>query len=158
METTENPGPAAAPVGSEGPPGEAKSEAHVEITRMAVVSEETSDSLKPTAPAEVPAARTMPLPSEDGKASLDDDTSVSAVRKYHRRRNSGLVPFLVNVALVVLGVIIGFFGRPFVAPPAAAPAASGDQATILNFLLAQTRHFRGNANAPVTIFEFSDFQ
>lgn len=45
------------------------------------------------------------------------------------------------------------------------PAATNDPATreatvrqIMDTLIAQTRHFRGDPNAPVTILEFSDFQ
>ncbi len=44
--------------------------------------------------------------------------------------------------------------------PAAAPPApsDADRQEMMAFLVDQTRHFRGDPGAPVTIIEFSDFQ
>lgn len=56
------------------------------------------------------------------------------------------------------------------AAPTSAPATSSNAATddtasreaaaqrVMDVLIAQTRHFKGDPNAPVTIIEFSDFQ
>ena len=45
-------------------------------------------------------------------------------------------------------------------PPAEEKAASGNSAppSIMDMVLADTRHFQGEADAPVTIIEFSDFK
>ena len=37
-------------------------------------------------------------------------------------------------------------------------SATAPTPTIMEFLLADARHFQGNADAPVTIIEFSDFK
>ena len=60
--------------------------------------------------------------------------------------------FVINLLMLVFGVIIGFVGRPIVMPP------PDPQAALLQQVMAATRHFKGNANAPVTIIEFADFQ
>jgi hypothetical protein len=41
---------------------------------------------------------------------------------------------------------------------AAALTPTTKRATLLDAVIAQTRHFKGNTNAPVTIIEFGDFQ
>jgi len=86
------------------------------------------------------------------------------------------------IAGVLIGVVIGYLGRPLLASepqraaqpqvesvadasaptsPTAAPASSADNSsaqTLMASMVAKTRHFRGNPDAPVTIIEFSDFQ
>lgn len=83
---------------------------------------------------------------------------------------------------LMLGVVIGFMGRPLVtsrpqtvpvAPPAGPTSASqpagqsqaaqtsarsADTQARLDNVVAQTRHFKGNPDAPVTVIEFGDFQ
>jgi hypothetical protein len=44
---------------------------------------------------------------------------------------------------------------PTITPQQPSPA---DQEQLMAFLVSQTRHFKGEADAPVTIIEFSDFQ
>jgi protein-disulfide isomerase len=44
------------------------------------------------------------------------------------------------------------------APTADPTALAESQASLMEFLVGQTKHFLGDANAPVTIIEFSDFQ
>ena len=74
-----------------------------------------------------------------------------------RRKKSPLFPtWLVAVTMLFIGIAIGFFGRPFVVP-APAPTAGGASG-LAQSLVSQVRHFKGNANAPITIIEFSDFQ
>lgn len=84
---------------------------------------------------------------------------------------------LVGLVMLMAGLLIGYFGRPVVAArlagATATPAATAVVATapevganpqprtqeeLMAYLVAQTRHFKGNADAPVTIIEFSDFQ
>jgi hypothetical protein len=87
---------------------------------------------------------------------------------------------LVGLVMLVAGLLIGYFGRPVVAarlagatatPAATAAVAAGPEAPevsanprprtqeeLMAYLIAQTRHFKGRADAPVTIIEFSDFQ
>lgn len=86
--------------------------------------------------------------------------------------------------MLVAGLLIGYFGRPVVtarlAGATATPAATAttvaatvpeapeisvnpnpqprNQEELMAYLVAQTRHFKGSADAPVTIIEFSDFQ
>lgn len=95
------------------------------------------------------------------------------------------------VVIFVLGIVIGFLGRPAVVgdtyvevvvtatpDPDVEAVAESDAATssantsdaeekenatpptptIMDFVLADARHFQGNADAPVTIVEFSDFK
>ncbi|MSP14740.1 MAG: hypothetical protein EXR62_17500 [Chloroflexi bacterium] len=103
---------------------------------------------------------------------------------------------VIALATLVLGIALGYFGRPIVtpdplpvvqtvvvqvtappaalaapaaaaAPPTSVPAANSSAATatvatarraVIDKLIAQTRHFKGDPNAPVTILDFSDFQ
>jgi hypothetical protein len=93
-------------------------------------------------------------------------------------RSPMLTTALVGVVMLAVGLAAGYLGRPLVAPqaaesaavaatssanpPANSPAnpAAGDQAqaTLMDAVVAQTRHFKGDANARVTIVEFGDFQ
>lgn len=45
-----------------------------------------------------------------------------------------------------------------VAPTADPTALAESQASLMEFLEGQMKHFKGDPNAPVTIIEFSDFQ
>lgn len=88
---------------------------------------------------------------------------------------------IVGLLMLVVGLLGGYFGRPLVSPavgetassvsaavassdaqsPAATVPPGPDSATrqeMMDFLIAQTRHFKGDAEAPVTIIEFGDFQ
>ncbi len=91
---------------------------------------------------------------------------------------------IVGLVMLVAGLLIGYFGRPVVtarlAGATATPAATAttvaatvpeapeisvnpnpqprNQEELMAYLVAQTRHFKGSADAPVTIIEFSDFQ
>lgn len=79
---------------------------------------------------------------------------------------------IIALVMMLLGIAVGYTGRPFVAArfatptPTAAPAAAArdtaseaqSRAALMQSLVAQTRHFKGNADAPVTILVFADFQ
>lgn len=75
-------------------------------------------------------------------------------RPLKTRRSHGAPPWVANLIMLVLGIIIGGVGHWMIAP-AAAPGGSG---TLFDTLVAKTRHFRGNSNAPVTMIMISDFQ
>lgn len=76
-----------------------------------------------------------------------------------RARRGGILPWIISLVMLLLGVVIGFEARPVVFPgPTVASTGPGSTYPIINLLLSQTRHFKGNANAPVTVIEFSDFQ
>lgn len=84
--------------------------------------------------------------------------------------------FLLGVLMLVIGLLGGYFIRPLLTPGSSAivaspttGAASSSDATVIPgeqtsnpelmaFVVGQTRHFKGDSNAPVTIIEFSDFQ
>lgn len=82
---------------------------------------------------------------------------------------------IVGVLALLIGLVGGYFLYPTLAPEptpdpggsstlpeqAEAPQPTVDPATraqLMEFLLPQVRHFRGEPGAPVTLIEFSDFQ
>jgi hypothetical protein len=76
-------------------------------------------------------------------------------------------PLITLIVGLTIGLLAGYLGRPWLAlsptvPAAATRANPADPSTPapmnMDSLIAQTRHFRGDANAPVTIIEFGDFQ
>lgn len=72
-------------------------------------------------------------------------------------RARSLVPLAVGVAALAIGILVGNLIRPLVAVRVSGLAPAG-QMTLMDATIAQTRHFAGDANAPVTIIVFSDFQ
>ena len=79
-----------------------------------------------------------------------------------------LNPWRMLVVGLAVGVLAGFFGRPLVTPrplndPAAvaageAPGQAVEPPGVMAAVITQTRHFKGDAQAPVTLIEFGDFQ
>ena len=79
---------------------------------------------------------------------------------------------IVGVMMLVLGLLVGYFGRPFTQNQTRSEASvnsglpivistadnSAAQQDLMKTVVAQTRHFRGDPNAPVTMIEFGDFQ
>lgn len=80
------------------------------------------------------------------------ESEVAAIRARRHTWRKFNWNWVVAPLMLIIGMLIGFFGRPLVLPEKSAGNSVVDQ------LIAQTRHFKGNANAPVTILEFSDFQ
>ena len=78
--------------------------------------------------------------------------------------------------MLVIGLLGGYFARPLLLPQSSAIVASSltggasssnasaspnqpsDPEKLMAFVVSQTRHFKGDPNAPVTMIEFSDFQ
>lgn len=85
-------------------------------------------------------------------------------------------PLATLIVGLVIGLVVGYAGRPLITPvpevstPARSapfsarsgiadpPPTSVAPATLLDTVIRQTRHFKGNPDAPVTMIEFSDFQ
>jgi hypothetical protein len=90
---------------------------------------------------------------------------------------------ILAVIMLAVGLLGGYFIRPLIPrvtsgntavsteavvaqspaqaqnTPAPQPTMSAaDKQKLMDALIKQTRHFKGDANAPVTIIEFSDFQ
>lgn len=79
------------------------------------------------------------------------------------RRWIGLIPTAIfGVLMFVLGGVGGFVGRPYLLVPTPTLTAPEQQQAkmqaLLEMLISKTRHFKGSANAPVTLLEFGDFQ
>lgn len=80
----------------------------------------------------------------------------------------------IGAIMLLIGLLAGYYGRPYLAQLPQATNITGSPATvasgtepeqitsnldeIMAEVVAQTRHFKGDPNAPVTIIEFSDFQ
>lgn len=69
--------------------------------------------------------------------------------------------------MLIIGLLSGYYGRPLVSgseeqavvPQSIAPSqADVGNEELMTYLVSQTRHFKGNPDAPVTLIEFGDFQ
>ena len=85
-------------------------------------------------------------------AGVERSSNLSTT-KPRSKRSHGAPPWVANLIMLVLGIIIGFMGHWLIASAATPSGASG-----FDGIVSKTRHFRGNSNAPVTLIEFSDFQ
>ena len=79
---------------------------------------------------------------------------------------------IVGIVMLVLGLLIGYYMRPLMLGQSQSEASvnslapiviptsdnSAAQQELMETVLAKTRHFKGDPNAPVTIIEFADFQ
>jgi hypothetical protein len=100
------------------------------------------------------------------------------------RASNAVGPMLVGLLMLLIGIVIGYLSHPalvgYISPsptpspvpptltaapspvPTVDAAASATQAAyaaqLMDFVIANTRHFIGNPSAKVTLIEFSDFQ
>jgi len=74
---------------------------------------------------------------------------------------------LVGIVMLIIGLLGGYYGHPLVSDTkepvtvsqsiAPSQAGAGNE-EVMAYLVSQTRHFRGDPDAPVTLIEFGDFQ
>lgn len=80
---------------------------------------------------------------------------------------------IVGLAMLLLGLVGGYYIRPMLdartdptgvsirsqqpSPDNPGAGSAGNQ-ELMDYLVSQTRHFRGSETAPVTLIEFGDFQ
>lgn len=80
-------------------------------------------------------------------------------------------PFIfIGLAALLIGTVLGYLSRGFIGPEATAARGtqtasagavqtrSANNLEVMKLIIEETRHFKGDPNAPVTIIEFSDFQ
>lgn len=106
-------------------------------------------------------------PEQDQAPPLTPESAPSG-----ENRRAWITPILA-VVMLVAGLFLGYFGRPIVQPllagtvepteraalPVGPDPASGEPTpTLMEFLISNTQHFRGDPDAPVTMIEFSDYQ
>ena len=106
--------------------------------------------------------------SLDQESKEDDSGEVQEIAATPPKRYLPII--LVGVAMLALGLVLGYYGRGSFGPEAAASKATGAAVAaaiqtrasankeVMTMLIGATQHFKGDANAPVTIIEFSDFQ
>jgi protein-disulfide isomerase len=107
-------------------------------------------------------------------AEVKSEEEPEAVEELQEVPSSGgrtwLMVGLVGLIMLIAGILLGYIGRGEFGPEAqAAKATSAAQAVLaqtqaaananlMEYLAQNTRHFKGDPNAAVTIIEFSDFQ
>lgn len=119
-----------------------------------------------------PPPETPPVPEP---APLAAEPAAPALTAAPVRTISVTAAALLGGALLALGLAVGYTGRPAVTawlnpsptptatnPPPTATTEPAERATqragLMDYVVANTRHFRGNPQAPITLIEFSDFQ
>jgi len=91
----------------------------------------------------------------ESKTTLSPDEVEAEVASIRTRRRRGFNwTWVIAPVMLLAGIVIGFLGRPMLTPT---QSASG-KPDVIDLLVAQTRHFKGSPNAPITMLEFSDFQ
>ena len=77
---------------------------------------------------------------------------------------------IVGVVMLIIGLFGGYYGRPVsgdvgeqeavprINAPAQAEGTGAGNEELMAYLVSQTRHFKGDPNASVTLIEFGDFQ
>lgn len=109
----------------------------------------------------------------DQRLPLDQETPEESKAAVVITIQSWATPIAAALMLVV-GLLAGYFGRPLLdarlsasevssipasqAESSGSAPASASQDALMAAVVAQTRHFKGVEDAPVTIIEFSDFQ
>lgn len=106
-------------------------------------------------------------PTEEAIAELPEEDETAAEPAVW---SGWLIPAGIGVLMLVVGMFLGYFGRGEFGPEAraaratqivartTAQAQATQGAQMMQYLVQNTRHFKGKENAPVTIIEFSDFQ
>jgi protein-disulfide isomerase len=108
--------------------------------------------------------------SEPVEAEEAEEPSKSGSRAW-------LVTLLVGLVMLVAGALLGYVGRGQFGPEAQAAKATSQaqdaldatqavlaatqaaaNADLMKYLTENTRHYKGDPNAAVTIIEFSDYQ
>lgn len=133
--------------------------------------------VEPLAQETGPAAGDTPAEVESGIPEVPEgespelSTEVLEAESTPEPRGTRVHPLATFLVGLVIGLLIGYGGRPSMVQPSTAqsqatrtPVLPGQARntsgapTLMDTLVAQTRHFKGDPNAPVTIIEFSDFQ
>jgi hypothetical protein len=88
---------------------------------------------------------------------------------------------IVGLVMLVLGLLAGYYARPLITGDTASPSSSTanqdsqssssiqpaptqaqpsqeDVKEVMDYLVRETRHLKGDPDAPITLIEFSDFQ
>jgi xanthosine utilization system XapX-like protein len=122
-----------------------------------------------------------PGPEEEILEAAKEEESLSNAippKKSKRQRSPSLVinfqswaTPIIGVVMLLLGFLVGYLIHPINAPQLAATADSSSASAqtrptadptaskqLMDYLVTQVKHFQGDANAPVTLIEFSDFQ
>ncbi len=131
--------------------------------------EETTSSQQPVRRRKKPVAveETAPLEVQEESAPLDAQKPPALTISIQ----SWATP-IIGLLMLVLGLLVGYYGRPIMLNQAPSEASvnsespvvipttdnSAAQQKLMETVLAQTRHFMGDPDAPVTIIEFADFQ
>jgi len=113
---------------------------------------------------------TTPLDSETPAVPPDETSEKEAKRPVLTIHLYSWATPILGLVMLIVGLFAGYFTHPLISPLAVAPTKT-TQATaapkttqdasnpsLKDVVVAQTRHFIGDVNAPVTIVEFSDFQ
>jgi flagellar basal body-associated protein FliL len=101
---------------------------------------------------------------EEEEEEVEEEASASGGGR------SWLTIALVGVVMLLVGALLGYFGRGEFGPEAQAAKATEQaqvalaatqaaaNADLMTYLADNARNFKGDPNAAVTIIEFSDFQ
>lgn len=120
-----------------------------------------SDSESPPAGDATPVLASEPAESEfkAPNQAPDQDVEESEVEEPSPGRFGRLniaFPIVVGLLMFIAGGLTGYFGRPFISPTPTPPPDERQQ--VLDMIISKTRHWKGNAKAPVAVIEFSDYQ
>lgn len=108
-------------------------------------------------------------PPDELSDDLSDELSEEQLDEPASNR-SWLAAALVGLIMLAVGLVLGYVGRGEFGPEARAAEATAaarvaaeetqaaGNAEMMDVLVQNTRHFKGDENAGVTIIEFSDFQ
>jgi hypothetical protein len=115
------------------------------------------------------------------KNSQEEKTPSQETKKSKRQKSPALVITfqswatpIVGLVMLLVGLLGGYFLRPAI-PAGLATTSSPSSSVVqtqqarptvdptaakqlMDYLVSQVKHFQGDANAPVTMIEFSDFQ